>query len=87
MLTIENSRSGNEMVAALGAAGYGRAVGPGVYDVHSPVVPPVEFIKDKIRWGFLDCIGSLDRGGSDQQQTLSRRAGEGKDRTAEWWRE
>lgn len=49
VLTIENSRSGNEMIAALGAAGYSRDIGPGVYDVHSPVVPTVDFIKDKIR--------------------------------------
>lgn len=49
MLTIENSRSDNAMMAALAAAGYGRDIGPGVYDVHSPVVPSVEFIKSRIR--------------------------------------
>ena len=50
VLTIENSRSGNEMVAALAASGYVRDIGPGVYDVHSPLVPSVDFMKDKIRW-------------------------------------
>eukprot|EP00967_Tisochrysis_lutea_P025109 scaffold28896_cov16-Tisochrysis_lutea.AAC.1 len=48
VLTIENSRSDDEMVRALANAKYGRDVGPGVYDVHSPVVPSVSFIKDKI---------------------------------------
>jgi 5-methyltetrahydropteroyltriglutamate--homocysteine methyltransferase len=49
VLTIENSRSDDEMVRALAESKYGRDVGPGVYDVHSPVVPTVEFIKNKIR--------------------------------------
>ena len=53
VLTIENSRSGKEMVAALSASGYCRDIGPGVYDVHSPLVPSVEFIKDKIRCGLV----------------------------------
>jgi len=39
VLTIENSRSGNEMINALAKFGYSRDIGPGVYDVHSPVVP------------------------------------------------
>lgn len=39
VLTIENSRSGNEMIVALAQYGYKKDVGPGVYDVHSPVVP------------------------------------------------
>ena len=49
VLTIENSRSDNEMVKALAKYGYSRDLGPGVYDVHSPVVPTVEFMADKIR--------------------------------------
>ena len=39
VLTIENSRSGDEMVTALAKYGYSRDLGAGVYDVHSPVVP------------------------------------------------
>ena len=39
VLTIENSRSGNEMVTALADYKYSRDIGPGVYDVHSPIVP------------------------------------------------
>lgn len=49
VLTIESSRSGDEMVLALSGAGYPRDLGAGVYDVHSPVVPSVEFIKNKLR--------------------------------------
>ncbi len=49
VLTIENSRSDDEMVRALAKANYSRDIGPGVYDVHSPVVPTVEFIKNKIK--------------------------------------
>lgn len=34
VLTIENSRSGDEMIRALSQYGYSRDLGPGVYDVH-----------------------------------------------------
>ena len=34
VLTIENSRSGDEMIRALADFGYLRDLGPGVYDVH-----------------------------------------------------
>jgi methionine synthase II (cobalamin-independent) len=34
VLTIENSRSGDEMIRALADFGYSRDLGPGVYDVH-----------------------------------------------------
>jgi 5-methyltetrahydropteroyltriglutamate--homocysteine methyltransferase len=37
------------MVKALAAYGYSRDVGPGVYDVHSPVVPSVEAMAAKTR--------------------------------------
>lgn len=49
MLTIENSRSDDAMLKALANSKYLRDVGPGVYDVHSPVIPTVEFMKSKIR--------------------------------------
>ena len=58
VLTIENSRSGNEMIKALAVYGYGRDIGPGCYDVHSPVTPSVEFLVDKLR-SFL-ATGILD---------------------------
>ena len=49
VLTIENSRSDNEMIRALAEFGYSCDIGPGVYDVHSPLVPSTEFIGDKLR--------------------------------------
>lgn len=59
VLTIENSRSDNEMVVALAAAGYARDLGPGVYDVHSPVVPTTAFMQSKVA-SFVD-TGVLGR--------------------------
>jgi 5-methyltetrahydropteroyltriglutamate--homocysteine methyltransferase len=63
VLTIENSRSGNEMVLALAAAKYGKDIGPGVYDVHSPVVPTTAWIEGKVK-SFIDTgllNGAYDR--------------------------
>lgn len=53
VLTIENSRSDNAMLLALAHSKYGRDIGAGVYDVHSPVVPTVEFIRSRIA-SFVD---------------------------------
>eukprot|EP00208_Stichococcus_sp_RCC1054_P007050 CAMPEP_0206136888 /NCGR_PEP_ID=MMETSP1473-20131121/2104_1 /ASSEMBLY_ACC=CAM_ASM_001109 /TAXON_ID=1461547 /ORGANISM="Stichococcus sp, Strain RCC1054" /LENGTH=757 /DNA_ID=CAMNT_0053529723 /DNA_START=157 /DNA_END=2430 /DNA_ORIENTATION=- len=53
VLTIENSRSGDAMIRALAEFGYSRDLGPGVYDVHSPAVPPVEGVRGKIK-SFVD---------------------------------
>lgn len=39
VLTVENSRSGDEMLRAFAAFGYSKDIGPGVYDIHSYVVP------------------------------------------------
>jgi 5-methyltetrahydropteroyltriglutamate--homocysteine methyltransferase len=49
VLTIENSRSDNEMLRVLAGHDYTRALGPGVYDVHSPLVPSVESMAAKLR--------------------------------------
>jgi 5-methyltetrahydropteroyltriglutamate--homocysteine methyltransferase len=35
-----------------------KGLGPGTYDIHSPVVPPVAFIEDKIR----TFLGSVEPG-------------------------
>ncbi|SDM48303.1 5-methyltetrahydropteroyltriglutamate--homocysteine S-methyltransferase [Allokutzneria albata] len=40
--TIEAARSKMEVLDDLRAAGFGRGVGPGVYDIHSPRVPDVD---------------------------------------------
>jgi 5-methyltetrahydropteroyltriglutamate--homocysteine methyltransferase len=44
--SIEAARSKMEIVEDIAAAGYPRAVGPGVYDIHSPRVPSTEEITD-----------------------------------------
>ncbi len=40
--SIEAARSRMEVLGALAASGFGRGVGPGIYDIHSPRVPSVE---------------------------------------------
>jgi 5-methyltetrahydropteroyltriglutamate--homocysteine methyltransferase len=47
--TIEAARSRMEVLDDLGAIGFRREVGPGVYDIHSPNVPPVEELKALLR--------------------------------------
>ncbi len=42
VLSIENARSGAELLAVFRDHGYAAGIGPGVYDIHSPRVPPVE---------------------------------------------
>jgi 5-methyltetrahydropteroyltriglutamate--homocysteine methyltransferase len=49
VISIENARSDDATLRELGAYGYPREVGPGVYDIHSPVVPTVDFIEAKLR--------------------------------------
>jgi 5-methyltetrahydropteroyltriglutamate--homocysteine methyltransferase len=48
VILIENARSGDETLQELAEFGYSREVGPGVYDVHSSNIPPVEQIKAKL---------------------------------------
>jgi 5-methyltetrahydropteroyltriglutamate--homocysteine methyltransferase len=45
VLSIETSRSDMELLDTFGRTGYPNAVGPGVYDVHSPLVPAVDAIE------------------------------------------
>lgn len=40
--SIEAARSRMEVLGALAVSGFGRGVGPGIYDIHSPRVPSVE---------------------------------------------
>lgn len=53
VISIENARSGDETLRELAQFGYQRQVGPGVYDVHSSVVPPVEAVNARLR-AFLE---------------------------------
>ncbi len=47
--SIEAARSRMEVLADLGRAGFSRAVGPGVYDIHSPRVPDVDEVSGLLR--------------------------------------
>ncbi|MGV8881929.1 MAG: 5-methyltetrahydropteroyltriglutamate--homocysteine S-methyltransferase [Rhodoglobus sp.] len=46
--SIEAARSKMEVVADIKTSGFGRGIGPGVYDIHSPRVPSVEEVSDLI---------------------------------------
>ncbi|PZG17951.1 5-methyltetrahydropteroyltriglutamate--homocysteine S-methyltransferase [Nonomuraea aridisoli] len=45
--TIESARSGARILGAVGA--FGRGLGPGVYDIHSPRVPSAGEVEDLLR--------------------------------------
>lgn len=49
VISIEDARSYGEMLDTLRDFHYPAAIGPGVYDIHSPNIPKVEEIADKIR--------------------------------------
>jgi 5-methyltetrahydropteroyltriglutamate--homocysteine methyltransferase len=49
VLSIENSRSGGELLGVFRHTGYDNGIGPGVYDIHSPRVPGEEEIVAMIR--------------------------------------
>jgi 5-methyltetrahydropteroyltriglutamate--homocysteine methyltransferase len=53
--SIENARSDNATLIAFRDIGYSKGLGPGTYDIHSPVIPTEEFILHKIE-SFLACI-------------------------------
>lgn len=46
--SIEAARSRMEVVPELGRSGFGRGIGPGVYDIHSPRVPSTEEVRELI---------------------------------------
>jgi 5-methyltetrahydropteroyltriglutamate--homocysteine methyltransferase len=49
VISIENARSGLELLESFQAEGYDKGVGPGVYDIHSPRVPPAEEMATALR--------------------------------------
>jgi 5-methyltetrahydropteroyltriglutamate--homocysteine methyltransferase len=49
VLSIENSRSGGELLRVFRRTGYDKGIGPGVYDIHSPRVPGREEIATLLR--------------------------------------
>lgn len=54
VISIENSRSNNQTLREITAAGYTYQVGNGVYDIHSPVVPTTEQILQQLRTGVAN---------------------------------
>ncbi|CAI5734721.1 unnamed protein product [Hyaloperonospora brassicae] len=53
--SIENARSDDETIREFKSIGYKRDLGPGTYDIHSPVVPPKEEIVKKLK-SFLNLL-------------------------------
>ena len=53
--SIENARNDNATLRAFKKLGYKKDLGPGTYDIHSPVVPTVKFIEEKLK-SFLECM-------------------------------
>ncbi len=49
VLSIENSRSGGELLRVFRHSGYEKEIGPGVYDIHSPRIPSEEEIVALLR--------------------------------------
>jgi 5-methyltetrahydropteroyltriglutamate--homocysteine methyltransferase len=81
VISIENARSGDETLRELARSGYPREVGPGVYDVHSSVVPEAGQIQAKLRtflkhlrpelvWVNPDC-GLKTRGWEEVKPSLA----------------
>lgn len=49
VITIENSRSDEKLLSVFReGVKYGAGIGPGVYDIHSPRIPSMEEIHDRI---------------------------------------
>ncbi|MCP3803034.1 5-methyltetrahydropteroyltriglutamate--homocysteine S-methyltransferase [Allokutzneria sp. A3M-2-11 16] len=78
--TIEAARSKMEVLGDLRAVGFGRGVGPGVYDIHSPRVPGEDEIVESLRaavrvipaerlWVNPDC-GLKTRGYAEVESAL-----------------
>jgi 5-methyltetrahydropteroyltriglutamate--homocysteine methyltransferase len=49
VISIENARSGLELLQSFREQGYDKGVGPGVYDIHSPRVPSASEIAGNLR--------------------------------------
>ena len=52
VITIETSRSAMELLDGFGAFAYPNAIGPGVYDIHSPRVPTIDAMEKLIKRAF-----------------------------------
>ncbi|HFK7185943.1 5-methyltetrahydropteroyltriglutamate--homocysteine S-methyltransferase [Serratia odorifera] len=81
VITIETSRSDMDLLEAFKEFEYPNEIGPGVYDIHSPNVPSVEWIEELLRkaaqnipaerlWVNPDC-GLKTRGWPETRQSLA----------------
>ncbi len=84
-LYIEAARSGMALLHSLADSGYSGPVGPGLYDIHSPVVPTVEEMASRLRaaasviapdrlWANPDC-GLKTRTWAEVDPSLRRLVG------------
>src|SRR5471032_1958465 len=80
VITIETSRSDMDLLESFKDFEYPNEIGPGVYDIHSPNVPSVEWIEDLLRkaadripaerlWVNPDC-GLKTRGWPETRESL-----------------
>ena len=49
VITIENARAGQQLLTAFKECGYPNQIGPGVYDIHSPLVPETGEMIERLR--------------------------------------
>jgi 5-methyltetrahydropteroyltriglutamate--homocysteine methyltransferase len=85
VLFIEAARSAMSLLQAFADHGYTNEVGPGVYDIHSPLVPSVEEMAARLRkaatfipadhlWANPDC-GLKTRGWAEVEPSLRNLVG------------
>jgi 5-methyltetrahydropteroyltriglutamate--homocysteine methyltransferase len=55
VITIETAKAGNRLLGVFKKVGYGKEVGPGIYDIHSPRIPSVEEMRAQID-GILEVL-------------------------------
>jgi 5-methyltetrahydropteroyltriglutamate--homocysteine methyltransferase len=81
VVSIENARSGSELLGAFRQYRYPNEIGPGIYDIHSPRVPGVdemagllaaarEVLEDRQIWVNPDC-GLKTRGWPETKAALA----------------
>jgi 5-methyltetrahydropteroyltriglutamate--homocysteine methyltransferase len=85
VLFIEAARSAMSLLQAFADHGYANEVGPGIYDIHSPLVPSVEEMAERLRraaevipadrlWANPDC-GLKTRGWAEVEPSLRNMVG------------
>lgn len=94
VITIETSRSNMELLKAFEEFSYPNAIGPGVYDIHSPNIPAQQWIEDLLRkaaekipverlWVNPDC-GLKTRNWSEVEAALTNLVLAAKSLRSEW---